>query len=223
MKPELQTLLESWQQELDFLQEQLQSSVAEGGFLAAEAYREALTHTREQLRVLQNLKNPNHDKIDSLRKHIDWMKNIAGPNQHHLISEHTKAYESQLTQLQAETPAPRPQTKRLNACLEQLLSGHLHRFELEFEHEYLRFEFFKTDQGLRLNLVQTRGQALHLHTDAGGRAELKNMGFELQETRAAIRLEPHPTAEEVQQLLSRIIFGIFRLYGGKKAVLRLPD
>ena len=77
MKSNLEETIAYYQKIVDHLQSQMDDSIAEFDFDSAKAIKNPLFHAKAKLKVLQDLKNPNHSKVMSLKALIDQIETGA--------------------------------------------------------------------------------------------------------------------------------------------------
>jgi len=226
MESELQILIAELQREHDYLENELNACLKGWDFEGANAFKEPLFYTREKIRILKNIENPAHDKIISLKGKIERFKNYE------MIGEYSKFpiqnkedlihdYEKELSQLENKERRFHYDSDELTICLEKILSKKISQFEIEVDE--ILFVISRKKTTLIIEILRTDNHTFDYPTTRKGLTELKRMGFEVSEQNAIKEISDFqedkisPTIE----LLSRIAYEVFRLYGDKKAKIKM--
>ena len=227
MKNELQILVEEIQREHDYLEKEMNTCIKESDFQGADAFHNSLIYTKQKLRILKNLENPNFDKINGLKRRIEYFKSIEVENELFKSSiERMKAsipaLETELRSLEQTKPIFKNDSDELIIYLEKLLSGDLTFFELEIKENKLSIQINKNDNTLEIILSSLKNTQIKQHFIRYGVSELNNIGFTINESNAILRIEDFETSKikEVIEILSRITFDILRLYGNQRAKIK---
>lgn len=230
MKNELQILIEELQREHDYLEGELNACIKEWDFEGAEAFKEPLFYTREKLRILKNLENRDYDKIVGLRGKIERLKNYEAKDGYskfaiQRMKDKIPEYEKELSNLENKEKQFHYDSDELTICFEKIVRKEIKEFELEVESEGLVFEMSEENSNLKIEIRRTDKYSLDYTTTRKGLAELKRMGFLVEDKHAVKKIEAFeekkilPTIE----LFSRIACEVFRLYGDKKGKIKLKN
>ena len=135
---ELQILIEVLQSEHDYLENELKACINEWDFEGAEAFKKPLFYTREKLRILKNLDNPDYDKILDLRNKIERLKNYETEDEFKkIVIQITKdkipEYENELSNLENKERQFYYNSDELIICLERIINKEISELEFEFE------------------------------------------------------------------------------------------
>lgn len=227
MKNGTQLLIEELLLEEEKLQQELQACVQEWDFESAEALRKAITYTRERLTILQNLENPDHDRITSLKASIERTKARAtsekdSPYWLWYLKKKLSEEEAELSALEKKTRKQYLDSDELILCFERLLASEIDHFEILIESVGLVFDWSKEVSVLKIVISKTDDNQLLYTTSGSGWLELKKMGFELKDGIATKEFlnSRHFSPLKLLELFSRIIFEGFHLHGNHSAKLR---
>lgn len=228
MKNELQILIEELQREHDYLENELNACIKEWDFEGAKAFKEPLFYTREKLRILKNLDNPDYDKIVGLRGKIERIKNYEAKDEYskfaiQRMKDKIPEYEKELSNLENKEKQFHYDSDELIICFERIMNKEIQEFELEVNNEGVVFKISEKNSNLKIEIRRVDKYSLDYTTTRMGLIELKRMGFLVAEKNAVKEIEEFeerkilPTIE----LLSRISYEVFRLYGDKKGKIKL--
>ncbi len=227
MKNELQLLIEELQNEHDLLENEVNLCIEGRDFIGAEAFNKSLVHTKQNLSILKNLENPNFDKIRSLKNSIKYYDGLKITDEFpSYFVERAKAkipaLEKELEQLEKRKIEDRNDNDKIIECLEQLVSGVLSYFEIHFADKKLKIRFEKLHDSLNIYLQATHLSNFYKNILDIKHAELKQIGFVLEESGARLEIESFGQHKilDIMETLSRIIYDVFRLYGTKQAEIR---
>lgn len=228
MKNEHQILIEELQREHDYLENELNTCIKEWDFEGAEAFKVPLFYTREKLQILKNLDNPDHDNIVELREKIERLKNHETKDEFlqfaiQRMKNKIPEYEKELSNLENKKRRFHYDSDELIICFEKIINKEIEEFEIEIEENGIAFEISIKESKLKIEIRGTDKHTLEYKTTKMGLIELKKMGFLVMETNATIEIEEFEEKKilSVIELLSRIAYDVFRLYGNKKGNIKL--
>lgn len=223
MNSDLDQLIEELQKEKIYLEGELDQCMKEWDFIRARAFSIALSYTREKLKVLRNLENPNYDRILSLIRRIEDLKSLRqkepdNPFIDHLISK-LPLYEKELEDLLRQKKNRQVDTDVIIDCLEQITNEEIKRFCIQFDHEGIGIEIESYSTTLQLLLKRIDSQSLNYAITQGGMNELIKMGFQTTDEHAILFISDFGKNKipSTLTLISRIIYDVLALYGGRKA------
>lgn len=228
MSNPLEKLIEKYQLEYDLLEKAINKCVAEWDFVGAESYRLPALHTRQQLRILKNLKNPNFRKIESLSGEIKRMQELDETEEPAIF---LKMLKKRIPQRQAELkklegipiPAHVDNDQLINA-LGQLAKGELESFEINFAEIEIQMHLAAEAGQLKFQLqsfsqpsVSTSEMASHY------KKKLKRIGFATVDTTELLHINNFNelNSQYYLQLIARITFDVFGLNTLNTATLQL--
>jgi hypothetical protein len=224
---DLQILIQELQREHDYLENEMKSCIQEWDFKGAEAFSKPLIHTKDKLRILKNLDDPNYDKIMSLKARIERLNEFEIKDDFLKLSidkmrARIPEYESELAELESSERKSHYDSDELIICLEKILSDEINQFRIENEEEGIAIIISKRDFGLRIEVKRTDKYSLEDSVKRNGLTEFKRMGFEVNENNAIKEFEEFQKSEILQiiKILSRITYEVFRLYGNKAAIIK---
>lgn len=220
MKTGLQLLIEVLQKEKDYLEQEIQTCIKEQDYLGANAFTGPLEYTSEKLQILKNLDNSNYDKIRTLKNDIRWLKEMARIDKYGFKrwQERLTEHKANLFKLEKETKKFHIDNDELIIGLEKLLSKEI--LGLEFVlNEKLIFSLSIKETTLKIEIKRRDAHSLDDTATRLGQAELRIMGFQVNDKNAVKEIPDFqenkilPTIE----LLSRITYDVFGVFGGKEA------
>ena len=227
MKSDLQLLIDELQKQHDHLENELNSCIEGWDFISAEVYKESLVYTREQLRILKNLNTPNYDKIYALKKRIEFYSDFKSQEDRYLrytfqrMNKKITEFKKELLKLENIEKRAHIDSDELIICFEEILSQRINQFELEVE--AILFKILRTGNELKIELTRTDKKSLDYTMTKIGSSKLKKMGFQVED-KTAIKIVREFQVSKILpiiSIISRIIFEVFKLYGNKKARLKL--
>jgi hypothetical protein len=228
MKNELHILIEELQKEHDYLENELKACIEEWNFEGAEAFKGPLSYTREQLHILKKLDNPDYDKIIRLKSEIERLKKYEATDAYSIFATHRREYriiecEKELSDLENKERPFHCDGDELIICLEKMIHEEIREFELEIENEGIVFDISKVDTNLKIEIRQVDKCALGYTATTNDLTELKRMGFLVAEKSAVKEIEDFEEKKVLPtiELLSRIAYETFRLYGNIKGKIKL--
>ena len=230
MKNALQLLIGELQKELDFYKQEMKVCIKEWDFINAEAYKEPIFKVQEQLRILKNLDNPEYDKIYSLRGKIEQIKNmeVNNPILSHRM-ERAKAkipvYKKELSELESKERKLYCDNDLLMESLEQVITNEIRQSKIEIDDADIAIKLLKKEKSLIIEIRNTGQYSLRSNMSRRGIAEMKKMGFQINDQHAFREIREFQTRNipQVIEFLARITFDVFRLYGDKEAKIILKD
>jgi hypothetical protein len=228
MKSDLHILIEELQREHDYLEEELNTCLKEWDFKGAEAFKEPLFYTREKLRILKNLENPDFDSIVSLRGKIERLRDYEGTDEiakfaTQRMKDRIPEYEKELLKLENNEKKIHDDSDELIICLEKVLAKKISQFDIAVEDEGIVFEISKKERILKIEIRRSDNYTLDYTTTKNGLTKLKTMGFQINEMNAIKEIRDFQEKKILSliELLSRIAFEVFRLYGNKEAKIKM--
>jgi predicted transcriptional regulator len=228
IKNELQILIEELEKEHDYLENELNACIKEWDFEGAETFKTSLIYTKEKLRILKNLDNPNYDQILRLKRTIEIFKTYEAEDalsQSAILrrQERISAYEKEISNLESKESRFHCDNDALIICLEKIINKEIKGFELEIDNGGVIFEVFKMDSNLKIEIRRTDNHSLGYTTTNVGLAELKKMGFLATPENAVKQIEEFEATKILPtiELLSRVAYEVFSLYGDKKGKIKL--
>lgn len=229
MKSNLRLLLDHLHAEYELLERELNECIQYRDFKGAEAYEKALSYTRSRLQVLQNLDNPLYDNISDLQSRIERLQKpevvTASPNPSEstmfMLNHMLEISKSELAKMQAINHQSSPDDDELLLHLEALLTRTLPFFELYSDPVMIIFATTK-DQ-LEITINGLNHHSISPSTKQQYIRELRSMNFEIMHSSAILQIgQPDISAlSYIHQLIARIIYDVFRLYGNKEASIRV--
>lgn len=239
MKTEYEILIKELQKECDHLNAEIMRCVESKDFLKADVIQRSLNRAENKMRVLKNLHNPSYDEIELLKLSIDRFKEIKATKDNTkaelaLLNARISAYESTLSDMNNGKFKPDLDSDNLMTCFEQLVRGEIDQFYLEFENKNMLnlslsnrdiiFGFFRKEQKTLLIEIRKKDHGPIIKSIMEpDLIELKKMGFVLTDssaTKEIIHFNQNKIASTIQ-LLARITFEVFKLYGRRKGELKL--
>lgn len=226
MKSDLQLLIEEFQREYDLLEFEMNKCIKDQDFLGAERFKKSFIYTKDKLRILKNLENPNRYKINSLKQRIEYLKKQLRKKEHSefllsVINRDLAKSENELLKLEA-TKLPLFYDKdELLACLEKMNKGELKKVELEIEEGYFIIEILKIDNDITLNL---KAEKIRHWTSNQGMSEMKKMGFSIAEEEANLKIDNFDKTKIsfIMEILSRLVYDVLGLFKdrNKKVIIK---
>ncbi len=220
MKSELQLLIEAYQKEHDYLENEMNTCTKDWDFEGAEAFRKSLVHTKRRLRVLKNLDNPHFDEINYLKWRISYISQLEVEEKRSRFSvERMKAeipdLERAIMEMEATKPGPKIDSDEIILSFEKMLSGEISSFEVEINKLELSIIISKVEETLKINIESQKGKAIYQNTIIFGRHDLKRIGFQFDESSGLLEIENFDSSKILNTLetLSQIFFDVFGLYG----------
>lgn len=225
---ELQILIEVLQSEHDYLENELKACINEWDFEGAEAFKKPLFYTREKLRILKNLDNPDYDKILDLRNKIERLKNYEAKDEFtkfaiQITKDKIPEYENELSNLENKERQFYYNSDELIICLERIINKEISEFELEVNNEGVVFHISNWNSNLKIEIRWTDKSSLDYKTGRMGITELKGMGFLVTEKNAVKKFENFEGDKilSIIELLSRVAYEVFGLYGNKEGKIKV--
>lgn len=219
MKSDLQILIDELQKEFDLLEKEMNACIKEMDFLGAEAFRKAFVYTQNKLRILRHLENSNFDKINSLKHKIKYIKELRLENFNseyviEIMKKQIPEYEKELEELENKERNIHLDKDELIVFLEKIDTGELTNFEIEMEKGYIILKVFREKNGIGLQLKTSDNKSLRYATTSYGFSEVKKMGFEITEEDANLSIDKFDKTKIpfVMEILSRLVYDVFRLY-----------
>ncbi len=210
MKTNLEILIDELQTECDFLQKEIDLCVKDSDFEGAHAFNKSLTYTQQQLRILQNIQNPNRDKIALIRRNIEHLKGLK-------VNDYTiqrlADCQVELDKLQAIQSEKYPlESEEIISSLEALSTGKIRKISLQIGSGHdVEILFKLNEETLHLQLTK-----IHF-----GRknATLKNIGFEVHQDNMSMRVPYFDQSKisNVLEILAQVIYGVIGLRGNENA------
>lgn len=228
MKTDLKILIDEFQKEIDFLEKQMNSCVEMMDFKGAQGYKKSLIYTKEKLQVLKNLENCHFDEINRLNRTIEYIKNKRHKYKNNELFwngfiQKQKEFEERISKLERQSKNKfNLDSEELVNCLEKIVISELSQFKIVFKKTELSIRLQKEDASLKIELNRKENR---LYLRLADKSILKNMGFELQE-HLAIKYIPSFQKSDIEstiEILARITFEVFRVYGNEEAIISLDD
>lgn len=227
MKTNLQALIEILQSEHDYLEREMNDCLKEMDFKGAEAFSRPLLLTRAKLKILQNLHNPNTERINKIESNIRFLRALEHQNENkrpgdRYLDEKIEALEAELKKLNRQKPEFRLDGEELLTCIEKLIKGELKSFTLEFEEKDYFLQVEKIQSEIKISLVGINSNNIETLTGTYGLEQLSNMGFTLQDDNCSTRIKQKDAEDSliVLEFLSRIIYDVCKLYGDKRMTIK---
>ncbi|MBX2875220.1 MAG: UvrB/UvrC motif-containing protein [Saprospiraceae bacterium] len=228
MKNDLSILLESYRQEVDYLESEMKKCAEEQDYEGAAKFRNAWIYSKQKLSVLNHLENPALEKVWELKheikqgeRRLDRYRQIGAAIegiQKKLIQLHQR-----LAEIEAAGPAPFLDSDELLICLEKLQKQEIQAFEIEIQTITCRLSVW---EGLwQIEVWSQDERKVDRLMLSQGRKVLRQLGLEPQGKFLRVRLgrlTDIPTLA-VLTCLSVLLFDGFRLYGNKTGLLRYEE
>ena len=225
MKNNLEILIETLQQEVDYLESEMKACAAELDFEAAELFRVSWIYTRQRWLILKNLENPNYNEIEYLKGQIRWYENQVNDGEEPASFKSRRRRRIQeckqkLVSLEGIKLPGFQDGDELIICIDKLRAGEITAFDLELEQMVLRLATINDD--LQLYILPLVAGRLKSVIPSWREAQLREMGFKMGNKSAQAFLGKLSSTKTsvLLTLFSKIVFEVFNLYGGKEAVLR---
>ncbi len=230
MKNTLQLLIEELQKEHDFYEQEMNACIKEWDFINAAAFKKPIFNVREQLRILNNLDNPEYDKIYSLKGRIEQIKNMEVNNPilsywMERMKDKTAKYEKELSALESKGRKPYCDNDVLMRSLEKVITAEIKQFEIKIEDGDITIEISKKENSLIIEIRNTSQYSLKSKMSPRGFAEMKKLGFQINDQHAIKEICEFQAKNipQVIEFLARITFDVFRLYGNREAEIIMKE
>jgi hypothetical protein len=231
MQNDLQLLISELQQEADLLQHELTKCLEDTDYDGAKWYQKVLGYTLEKLRILRALEQPNYDTITDLKEMITRMKNLdieksdpTNAHIHKIVNDRQiHSFEEKLNQLERRVRKYQLDSDQIAGCIEDLLARRIETLSIELPQTTATINLRLTGEMCLIELVGLDNENYHIRIRHRGPGDLKRMGFEFTKHKAIKRIDNFTGGDipNVLQLLARIMFDVFGLYGDQMAILRV--
>lgn len=228
MKNNLEILIDTLQQEVDYLESEMKACAEKLDFEAAELFRVSWVHTRQRWQILKNLENPNYDEIQYLEEQIRRYENLVSDEKgsaslDRIQRRYMQECKQKLDHLQGIKLPGFQDGDELIICIDKLKTGEIESFDLVLESVVLHLS--NEGDNCQLDLRPVRDSRLLSVMHPIREAQLRQMGFELRYKSAYAFLGKASSISTTELLafLSKITFEVFNLYGGKEAILRYEE
>jgi len=166
------------------------------------------------MRIIKGIQNPNWDKINWLRHHIEQLKKLK---KNDYTAKRLADYQAELEELQAIQPKKHAlESEEVTSSLEGLLTGKIRKISLQISGDH--------DAQIHVNL---NGKVLNLQlvvnthfADKKTRyAILKNIGFEIQQDNISMKIADFDQSKisNLLETLAQIIYDVLDFRGNEKA------
>jgi len=221
MKNDLQLLIETLQQEKDYLETEMNSCIEEWDFEGAEAFKAPLIRTQEKLTLLKNLSNPDFEKISRLKNVLkqseNWLKLEEQPHWIQNIKNRVEKAQNEIERLEAIPQKSYEDNDQIYWCLEGLHTKWLKSFELIIEDTRIHVDR-SSENTLQIIISRTdRGKLDHaIGTKIN---KLEQMGFQLTELEAITTFTPfnRESFPKLIELLARVVFEVLGFFDNANA------
>jgi len=218
MKTNLEILIDELQSESDYLKKELDLCVVESDFKGAQAFQKSLIYTQQQLRIIKGIQNPNWDKIESLERNIERLKNSKEDDRiYKLLIRRLPEYQARLDELRSIQPRKHAlESEEITSSLEGLLTGKIRKISLQISGDHdAQIHFNLNGKVLNLQLVVNT----HFADKKRRHAILKNIGFEIQQDNMSMKIADFDQSKtsNVLEILAQIIYDVLDFRGNEKA------
>lgn len=244
MKNDLQLLIDELQRQCDYLKEEMNDCIEEWDYLGADKYKRAYIYTNSELNILKNLENPNHDQISFLKRIIERLeklksagyesegiKNMDESFKERLRESILRSNEKQLNKYKKELSVVEKEeyvfhydSDNLRVCFEKMLEEEIDQFILEAKDDGIIFHFslIGTNLNIEVKTLKVKGHKYWLKKIVYSLKQLQNLGFDTSDDHATKVIYDFDNVKvrSTIELLSRIYYEVFHLYGERTAEIK---
>ena len=219
MKNVLQILNEHLHEEHDYLEREMRTCSDEWDFKGAETFLKPLMYTKEQLIILKNLQNPDYDRIEKLSQIIERHKSFMATSKDWRFvfpEQHLSALQAELEVLSIRKTSFSLDGDEIIHALGRLLNVEIKQFRLILDKDTA------TSVGVRLSGTTLELELItNLALKKQGKTALKQIGFKEEKTHNILKINNfnHSKILYCLEVLSRVTYDVFKLYGNRNAVI----
>jgi len=227
MKNELDSIIDEFQREQDYLQSSLEDCIAEWDFKFAVHFKTSYAVTRDALRVLKNFQNSNFDKMEELAGRIHYQQQLIKKNKDdqnfmkYFVNQ-IPAYEKELEILKQSKPKWRVDGDALITALESLLENKIKTLEIVLDEKRNgKLILFLSGPLLKIQLVYGTEFTYDHYLGKGELTKLRKIGFDVERVPFELAMEKpeYQHVSYIMEPIARVCFDVFRFYGDKKGEL----
>ncbi len=216
-------MIETLESEINFLNQELQFCNETEDYKGADTYSQIRSRVRRKLRILKNLENPHFEQINLIEHKIIQLDKLkdrfpeANLQSLETLNLKISLLKKELENLNADKPTF-IDGDELIITLEKLINSEIDKFIFELKENEISLNFNNISKGLEIRIFCKTPHGLKFYSGPSGVVKLKQMGFILSEGQwtKVFTSFTHKSILELLELLSRITFDVFHLFGRKE-------
>ncbi len=236
MKTELQQLIDECEAEADLLQRELNKCLDDFDYKGAYKFQKCLGLVKSKLGVLRQLENPYAVSLKKKQREIDFLiKHTTDLKQKypHYYAESLeakyllkwKALDAARAELESKPMPFHVDGEVLINMFESMAANDIQRFTLALERPNTHICFSKQDSGLKIAVKVAVDEDSRVDLFRNKWSGLKGMGFTPTEDGAVLMLSAFDQTiiPSILEILSRLLYDVLGMAGGKKARIWMDD
>ncbi len=235
MNSNLELAIEYFQKIYDDLELEIDKSIAVYDFETAEILKKSFFYARNKLMILKGLRNPNHSRIEQLKRTIssiesgEYQKRFDFPEKNmfpDLRERMIKRFEEKTSKtlfeskeelkLLLKTPLKNSiDNDTLIVLLEDLILDEITKIELEIKNENIYVQLFPVGKLIFLKFITKNSNSIDYYLGPFRIPKLKELGFRFIENDFILKMKMS-NLQGIIEVLAIIIFDIFRINSDTK-------
>ncbi len=229
MPTDLELLINQLQSELDSLKEAINQCTSEMDFEGAQAFKSPFIYTREKLRILKCLQNPNHDKISRLEHRISFLENMdiekhfessfwkeeilerLKQSQKRRTLEQIQKSKEELDVLNSQKPKPWIENDTIPILIEELNKGYHNKLEFELIEDKIFLALTQQGNAIQMKIESHADANINHYLIKPAKKALRDLGFVENQYSKTISTNSNIDQHKILEVLSIITLEVFRL------------